>query len=198
MSDKVLVLDIDGVVVHPHDGIFWNTQLTQDMGVCVDHLQKHYFGKYWSDVIIGKEDLKQTLKEYFKNHNFSYDVDKFIAYWFSKDANVDANLLNFIDAERNNFSKICLATNQEKYRAEYLWQEMGLSKHFDEFFYSGDLGCSKPEEDFYQLVTNNLEVQPEDIYFWDDSHKNVDGASKFGWNSFFFENMNLINSFTNK
>ena len=76
-----------------------------------------------------------------------------------------------------------LATNQERYRIEYMKTEMGFSKLFDEVFNSAELGAAKPDPEFYQRITDRLEVTRDEILFWDDSMRNVQAAREFGWHA---------------
>lgn len=59
----------------------------------------------------------------------------------------------------------------------------------DQIVGSADVGAVKPNFEFYARVTVSLNVTPEEIVFWDDSFKNVDGARAFGWQAEHFSGM---------
>ena len=57
-------------------------------------------------------------------------------------------------------------------------------------------GYMKPQLEFYEKVFERIEkyypnIQPEEILFFDDSLKNVEGAKEFGFNA------NLYDDFEN-
>jgi putative hydrolase of the HAD superfamily len=77
--------------------------------------------------------------------------------------------------------------NQERLRARYISEDMGFSARFDRLYFSCDLGVTKPAHDYYGKIQNDLEVSPNQIFFWDDSQSHVDAARNFGWNAFLYD-----------
>ena len=59
--------------------------------------------------------------------------------------------------------------------------EMEFGEIFDELFFSCDLSYVKPEKEYYLAVQKKLGAAPEEILFWDDSRKQVEGARACGW-----------------
>lgn len=55
-----------------------------------------------------------------------------------------------------------------------------LFDHFDQLFLSYQLGTMKPSPDIYQHVLSALQTPPETVAFFDDSARNVQGASQVG------------------
>jgi murein L,D-transpeptidase YcbB/YkuD len=75
---------------------------------------------------------------------FQGHVDDFMRYWFEKDSNLNARVLELVDRlKRSTRVDIYIATGQEHYRAQYLWSDLGLSKRFDRMFYSARLAGLK-------------------------------------------------------
>jgi putative hydrolase of the HAD superfamily len=72
-------------------------------------------------------------------------VQEFLEYWFKVENKVDARLLREVDQLRTAGIRSFLATNQERYRTEYISREMGLSDHFDGIFSSAFVGYLKQD-----------------------------------------------------
>jgi HAD superfamily hydrolase (TIGR01509 family) len=79
-----------------------------------------------------------------------------------------------------------LATNQEKYRLEYMRKEMGFEKIFDKIYSSNIIGFKKPEIQFYKYILNDLNKSPNDIIFYDDSQANIESAELIGITSYLY------------
>ena len=63
--------------------------------------------------------------------------------------------------------------------------ELGLGKRFPIQFISYEIGLAKPDPNIYEYVKSQLNVDPEQIWFFDDSLPNVEGAQDAGWNAYY-------------
>ena len=50
---------------------------------------------------------------------------------------------------------------------------------FDELFLSHEIGERKPDAAGFELICKQLNCQPSQIAFFDDTQENIDGAKKF-------------------
>ena len=123
--------------------------------------------------MIGKANLDEVLPPYLKDWNWKGSVDQFIATWLERDHVVDIRLINAIQQLRKNGFLCCLATSQERNRAEYMKAKMCFQEAFDHLFFSCEAGCQKPDHAYYQYVEKTLHLEKESILFLDDSVKNV-------------------------
>lgn len=57
MTLRVLMTDIDGVLVHPWSGGHWSDGLEADLGLSPQILQRAFFDPFWDDVAQGRGDL---------------------------------------------------------------------------------------------------------------------------------------------
>ena len=48
--------------------------------------------------------------------------------------------------------------------------------------------CSKPDEKIYKIAQERAKVKPEEILFVDNLKKNLEAATKLGWQTFWFDN----------
>jgi putative hydrolase of the HAD superfamily len=81
-----------------------------------------------------------------------------------------------------------IATNNEKYRTEYITKDMGFGDIFEYVFASGNIGHLKHSvEHFNHIVEKIGSIHPGEILFWDDDEKNVETARKAGWQAEFYD-----------
>ena len=82
---------------------------------------------------------------------------------------------------REQGTKVYLASDQEKYRGEYLLGELKLAEKTNGAFLSYQMGTQKHDQAFFDRIVTELQVQnPRRIAYWDDDQKNVDVAASAG------------------
>jgi putative hydrolase of the HAD superfamily len=176
----ILALDLDGVVLTGHaEGGRWDRYLARDLGIEPAALQERFFQPYWKEIMTGRRDLFEVLAACWPGMNCKATPREFVDYWFRADYTVDHALLKVVDAWRANGKTCVLATNQEHHRARFIWDKGGLSKHFDEMFYSAALAVEKPYQAFFHAV--NKKVADTPVVFLDDAIANVEAARTAGW-----------------
>src|SRR5215475_589690 len=163
----VLVLDCDGVVVKGHrEGGRWDQHLARDLGIDTGVLQERFFKPHWRAISLGEKDMMAVLAEVWPELGCAHAPAAFVDYWFSNDATLDEEVLAQVDAWRALGRKAYLGTVQEHHRANYLWETLGLKRHFDAIHYSAALGAWKPELAFYERLHAELPVTaPSDVIF---------------------------------
>lgn len=108
-------------------------------------------------------------------------MDAFLEYWFTSEHAINAPLVEVIQRFRRRGRNSYLATNQERYRTNYLLRDMGVAKQFDGMFSSADVGCMKHDSLFFTRVIQQLGEPPAgDLLFWDDRPGNVATARAVG------------------
>ena len=78
---------------------------------------------------------------------------------------------------------ICLATNQNPYRADYMASQLGYNEVFDHSFYSCRMGKIKPGNEFFKEITDQLNLPGGSLLFIDDHKENVEAAREAGLNA---------------
>ena len=179
MSVKVLMVDVDGVLVdgRPEDGRHWHTSLEEDLGITRDALQERFFAPHWEDIVVGRAGLMERLTTALPTLSSRVGPTEFIAYWFEKDSRVVQALLEQLAGIRAGGIGVYLATNQEHLRAAYLMENMRLAEHVDGIFYSARLGTKKPDLAFFTTVQAALALQGDEILLIDDSDGNIDASA---------------------
>jgi len=199
MSNKqiYLFLDVDGVIIRgkgvdPSIRRPWDDALQAQFSIDPQKLSTLFFKEHFTNLLKGEGDLKTILGDVLSRLGYTGSVDEIIQCWFSGDANLDFELLE----EINNLKQVVdakafLATNQEKYRAEYIWEELGLKGYFDGIFYSASVGTMKTDIAFYEHIHRKLGISPESnaILFFDDSEENIVAAKNAGWKAYHYKSI---------
>jgi putative hydrolase of the HAD superfamily len=174
---KAVIFDADGVVIN---GEMFSEHLARDFGITTETTKSFFTGPF-HECRIGKADLKEIIKPYLQKWGWKGTVDELLAYWFKSEHSVDEKLVNFIRELRESGIKCYLATNQERYRTEYMLNKIGFAQIFDKIYVSLNLGCVKTSPEFYKKIKEDLQdFKKEEILFWDNDPKHIKVAKDFG------------------
>lgn len=174
MKHKVLLLDFDGVI---SPGKYFSEIYSEKFGVDLE-VMNPFFEMNKSTVNIGKGNLKELLKGVLEEWKWQGTNEELLDFWLNSDSDID-DRFEIISSEIKDMGfKIYLATDQEKYRSEFIWNERGLKKWMDGRFISCDIGFMKGSKEFFEFVVGELDVRPEEILYFDDSQLKVDSAKK--------------------
>ncbi|AJY44444.1 HAD family hydrolase [Martelella endophytica] len=178
---RVLMLDVDGVLVHSHNGGSWAADIERDLGIDPDRLSAEFFATHWPDVILGRKHLHAALDDCLPELSETLTAQEFIDYWFSRDSMIDEAVLADARALKGEGFAIYLATNQEHQRARYLMEAMGLAADVDGIIYSAAIGEKKPRPGFFAAAERVSGFTGEQCVFIDDQLGNIEAARAFGW-----------------
>lgn len=182
-APATLVLDIDGVLVHPR-GRAWHDTLEDDLGISPDQLHREFFTPCWPSIVTGAASLTVELGLALKRMGAGVGVDELIAYWFQAHSRIDLAVVGVACAWADRTrGRLVLASNQEHTRAAYLWGEVGLGDVFGEMYYSAKAGVAKPSPEFFSWCGADLGGR---VVFFDDDAANVAAARGAGWDAHLF------------
>lgn len=192
---KYIIFDADGVLIHSE---MFSVTYQEQFGVPKE-IMLPFFNGVFKDCIVWKADLKKEITPYLKQWGWEKSVEDFLSYWFSTEDIIDTQLIEYIFHLKTKAVQCYLATNQEKYRVEYMQDQMKFSEIFDGIFASSDIWYKKNQTDFYKHVLNHLEVKAEDILFVDDEIENIKIAKAAWFQCYKYENredfMKYVNNF---
>jgi putative hydrolase of the HAD superfamily len=175
---KVLLLDADGLVIKPRHTYF-SEKFSEEFSVPLEEVLP-FFKQEYKNAAMGKSDIVDLLPPYLKKWNWDKGVDEFLKYWFESEKDIDPEVLNKIKQLRSKGVKVYLVSDNEKRRAEYLMNEVGLEKEFDGAFFSCKLGVTKSSPEFFKKIIDKLKTTTSEISYFDDDEKNVDIAKSQG------------------
>lgn len=201
MTTKCILFDADGVVIHSE---MFSVQYAKKYNVPYEDILP-FFKKEFPDCIIGKADLIKIVKPWLPKWKWKGSVHDFLQFWFEAEHNIDKNIVSVINKLRKRGIKCYLATNQEKYRTQYMLENMGFKDLFDNVFSSSHIGYKKPDTKFFESILNKLKkeynINPHEIMFFDDSIEHIDEANKLGIKAYQYQNFKdfekLIEPFIN-
>lgn len=166
----------------------FSERLARDYGITTGQTDE-FFKNGFLAAEIGKADLKAQLPKYLGHWGWRKSRDEFLQYWFESEHYLDERLLASIRDLRVKGFGCHLATNQEKYRAEYIRNSMELAEVFDNIFVSADLGHMKPSQKFWEKVVRSLGIADKtEALVWDDKEDRVAGARQFGLQAELYKN----------
>ncbi len=174
---KILLVDADDVAIRKLG--YFSEKISKEFNVPMDKVSPFYNNEF-RQAQRGKADLKAELIKYLPQWNWSKSVDEFVGYWFTTDAHPDERVFSHIERLRAAGIRVYLASDQERYRAEYMCESLDFNNRLDGCFFSYKLGCKKSEPAFFEQVLRQLGAYPADVTFLDDDQTNVDVAAEFG------------------
>jgi putative hydrolase of the HAD superfamily len=191
MKIKSLLLDADGLLIKKQR--YFSDIYSEQYGIPVESIIPFFKTKF-VDCQRGLADLKEELAPFLQQWKWKGTVQDFFDYWFSSGTEIDIEAMEIVSRLREKGFRCYLATDQEKYRGEYIKNNLGFSKYLDGFFYSCDLGKTKSEKEFFEAILDNLILELENIIFCDDEKENIDTAESLGILAF---QINNIDDFRN-
>lgn len=184
MKEKIkgILFDADGVVVQAKQ---FSSSYQREFDLADDAMSPFFRGIF-QECVLGKVDLLEAVRPFLKEWKWDKTAEEFLQFWFKSEHCINQKLVEKIKQLRSEGVNCYLATNQEKHRAKYMMEEMGLKNIFDGIFFSAELGFKKPDPEFFQKVLNILKIEGKEVLFFDDDQKNVDGAKKVDIKSFLY------------
>jgi len=183
LTSSVYVFDADGIVIEP-----WGfaKALSAEHGITLDDTREFFAGPF-QQCLTGDANLLDSITPYINQWRWPYTPQAFIEFWMESDNLPNAQVVGRIQELRDTGALCYLASNQEQIRATYIRERMGFDSIFDRLFFSCELGCAKPDKPFFDAITANIDVEPGDVQFWDDSESHVRAAISVGWNARVYE-----------
>lgn len=186
-SINCMIFDFGGVIGFPQDKIRVKrmmelTNMKDDFEVAY-FLHRHPYDEglidkyeYWRRITNGQLDLTEELIDALvKEDNYSW-------------TKINDAVIKLIKKLKSKVDKIVLLSNINFEAKSYIKDGLKLFDLFDETFCSCDLKLMKPDTAIYKHVITELNVDPDQCLFMDDSIDNVNGAIKAGINGLHFIN----------
>lgn len=183
MQRKIIMVDVDGVVITHPSPMGWSAGLQRDLGISAKDIQERFFRIHWLDIVHGRAKLRDCLASVLAELEPRVTCDAFIDYWFKNDAHINRSLVREFANLRSDRVEVHLATVREHERADYIWETLDLKASFDQLHYFAAIGHSKPAFEFYRIIQREVGLGADCIFFVDDKPENIEGARNCGWNA---------------
>ncbi len=185
---KVILFDCDGPIIKREK--YFSQRIKELLGIYIDEAgEKEFFQGIFLRCEVGHADLKAVLPNYLSIWRWEKSVDELLKFWFEGERTIDTDMIEYIRILRSRGIRCYLSTNNEKYRTQYLWEEVGLKKELDGLFSSCYLGYMKPESQYWQEIYKQFPQIPKNqILVLDDKQSAVDSAKNFGFQAEFYKN----------
>lgn len=138
---NVALFDVDGVLTLPTE--FFAQKYARERGLGHSHFDR-FFGDHFPGARIGKADLKELIASNQEIWQWTGDPDELLEQWFKAEDERNHALLDYIQIVRSRGIACYVATNQERYRGQYIKNVM-LTGQFDGYFVSAEMGIEKPD-----------------------------------------------------
>jgi len=176
---KIIIFDTDGMVIRRE--MYFSQRFSDEFGVPAEKIIP-FFKNEFRLCLIGEADLKEELAKYLEQWNWHKSVDDLLMYWFEHERDIDKKIIESVKTLRKAGVRCYLDTNNEKYRVQFLLENLGLGDFFDGVFASAELGRLKEEKEFWAIVHEKLgRPDKSEVLVWDDDEKEVLAASNFGF-----------------
>lgn len=193
--EKVFLFDLGNVLAKNLD----NHELYKQLNCKITYDQ---FEEYWfsNDLVIkaheGLVSDEVHVKELLRYCKSDLSIDDFYKVYNNLDNSLYIDTINIIkDLKKNNY-KIGLLSNLRL--MDYNRYKKQLEKlNFDFMFLSYEMKCLKPSKYIYEKVINTIGIKPENIIFFDDNEKNVQGALINGITAYLVTGSNIKNFIQN-
>ena len=176
---KAVIFDMGGVFIRtkPKNN---RQELAAKYGISAEELNHMIFLSEKSidaeKGLITRDDLMKQLMQ-----SLGEDEEKaqqFLEEFFMTDYE-DKELVNYVRTLRPQY-KLGLLSNAFLGTREWMQERHEFLDLFDVSYFSAEVGMRKPEEPFFKLILDALQVDPSDVLFIDDFIENIKGAQKMG------------------
>lgn len=197
MSSKVkyILLDFDGVI---SPGRYFSEIYSEKFDVDINILLPFFENKK-PLTNVEKADLKDLLKEELDTWQWKGTVDELVDFWMHADSDIDERVVDIAKKIQATGIKIYLATDQDKYRTQFIWNERKLKDWLDGKFASHEVGFEKGNPEFFKSVMESLNVtDPQELILVDDSSSKIESAKKVGLQTYHYKDFEEFANFVKK
>lgn len=188
---KIILFDVDGVLICLPN---YFTKELENKGYAgaEEVMNPFYRGEINWAYTEGRSDAREMVGPYLEKFGWKGTAQEYFDEQFQFERRfLDQDLIALVVNLKNQDVLCCLATDQEKYRAKFLMDEMDFKNIFDKYYFSCEIGKRKCADEFWKYVLWDAEkdlpgIQPWEIVYFDDIQKNIEIASSFGIQSFLF------------
>lgn len=180
--DRIFLFDLGNVLAKSLDDYGLYNKL--NCKISYDEFLQYWWGddlvlKAHMGLVTDDEHVEALLK--FCKSDLS--INQFYEIYNSLDNSLYDETMEIINELKNKGYKVGLLSNLRL--MDYKRYEEQIKKiNFDYLFLSYEIKCIKPSSDIYLQVIDALNCEADNIIFFDDNQKNVNGAKQLGINAY--------------
>lgn len=190
MTLKALVFDIDGVLLdHENEkGHDWTINIENDLNISKETVEQlHKNAKQWHNLSLGQDKVEEYFAKFLEEHNITkINAMQLVNYFINNDTNTRYYMFDEVKKLTDKNYQLYIGTHQIPEKGQRLWFIEDFNKYFIKMFTSYTIGYMKHELQFFEKITNELNLLPNEIMLIDDKKKNVDTAIKAGWQGYLY------------
>lgn len=179
---QALLLDFDGVI---SSGRLFSEIYGEEFDID-PQIMLPFFQKLKASATIGQGDIRDLLPEVFDEWKWQGSIDELMHYWLNSDTDIDLQVADYAQKLRINGLPVYLATDQEQHKANFIWHHRNLQQWMTGKYVSCELGYTKENPEFFATVVHDLNMEPQQIIYFDDSLEKVKSAETVGINAFVY------------
>lgn len=190
---KALIFDLGNVIVNLNMRDFYKKILPVS-----DNKEINIYKDLWEPIekfdkgLFSKEDFYIEAKKRFRFQDV--DKEEFFNMFNSIFDSLNYKLLDFIKKiKQDKKYKVFALSNTNPLHVEFLAKNIiDFREHFNQVFYSYELGMIKPDLKIFLYVLEHINYKPSECIFIDDNRKNVKVAEQIGMVGIQFRNETKI------
>ena len=180
--DRIFLFDLGNVLAKSWDDYYLYNKL--NCKISYDEFLQYW----WGDDLVLKAHMglatdDEHVEALLKFCKSDLSINQFYEIYISLDNSLYYETLEIINELKNKGYKVGLLSNLRL--MDYKRYEEQIKKiNFDYLFLSYEIKCIKPSSDIYLQVIDALDCEADNIIFFDDNQKNVNGAKQLGINAY--------------
>lgn len=128
---------------------------------------------------------EETVEEHYEKWKYNNKInndkykDQLVNYYKNREFN--SGIINLINKLKENNYKVYVLSNNNKSAINYL-KKCEEVENIDGWVVSYEYKLVKPDEEFFKVLFNKFNLNPEECFFVDDKEKNINAGKKLGMN----------------
>ncbi len=187
---KALLFDLGGVLVH-----FAGVGPMLELAGC-RVTEKEAWDFWWNSEVVQAFEKGKITRESFaagviKALHLNVSEEFFIEDFAKWEKGPYPGALQLLDRLKEKYTLACLTNNNVIHWAT-LHSKSNIGSKFHRCYKSFELGLLKPDPEFYRYAIRDLQLEPGEIMFMDDSKNNMEVALALGLNAFHVEGLDDV------
>ncbi len=190
MTTKIVLFDAVGVLFPANTVV--GDDLAQRFNLTTDQLAIMWKG-FYSDYTVGKLTTDEFLDKFAETYNLpQQDVTREVfTESFRRALAPMPGMEDVLIKLRDSGVTIAMLSDTAEMFADARRSWL-FSEYFDKIFLSFEIGYKKPDVHAFQAVTDHYKVQPDEVFFIDDTPGNIDAAKTYGMDAVVFTDADTL------